>query len=65
MKNAPSVQKQMAPTHLIHQMMENFVTHSYEHEHIQSDDPGINEVEDDDTHFQTKILNILGQDGKC
>ena len=64
MKNAPSVQRQ-APTHLINQMMENFVTHSYEHENIQSDDPSINEVEDDDTHFQTKILNILGQDGKC
>jgi len=62
MKKAPSVSKDMAPAHLIHQMMEKYASHSYDHEGIQND-ARINEIEDDDTHFQTKILNILGQDG--
>jgi len=64
MKKAPNVSKDMAPKHLIYQMMEKYASHSYEHEGMLNDAAArINEVEDDENHFQTRILNILGQDG--
>lgn len=68
MKKAPNVSKDMAPKHLIYQMMEKYASHQYpEHEAGMFNDAAarINEVEEDDNHFQTRILNILGQDGKC
>ena len=65
MKNPPNVQKANVPKHLIRQMVEKYAPHSYEHQGIQNDAPArINEIEDDEDHFQTKVMNILGQDGK-
>ena len=65
MKKAPNVSKDMAPKHLIYQMMEKYASHSYQHEGLLNDAPiRSNEVDDDEDHFQTRILNILGQDGK-
>ena len=65
MKKAPNVSKDMAPKHLIYQMMEKYASHSYQHEGLLNDAPiRNNEVDDDEDHFQTRILNILGQDGK-
>ena len=64
MKKPPNVQRAKVPQHLIRQMWEKYAPHSYEHQGIQNDAPArINEIEDDEDHFQTKVMNILGQDG--
>ena len=51
MTKAPNVTQDMVPIHLIRQMMKKYAR-------IKR-----NEVEVDEDHFQTRILNIHGQDG--
>ena len=61
MKKPPSTTSQMAPTHLIRGMMEKCANHSYENERIQSDDPGINDRDENNSH--SEIINILSKNG--
>ena len=68
MKKPPSRTSQMAPTHLIYQMIFDnsikFANQSYEHDQIQSDDPGINYVDENNScNSHPKIINILRKDG--
>ena len=53
MTKAPNISMHdMPPIHLIRQMMKKYARTKRD------------EVEVDEDHFQTRILNILGQDGK-
>ena len=61
MKKPPSTTSQMAPTHLIRGLTEKCANHSYENERIQSDDPGINDMDENNSH--SEIINILSKNG--
>ena len=61
MKKPPSRTSQIAPTHLIRGMMEKCANHSNENDRIQSDDPGINDMDENNSH--PEIINILSKNG--
>ena len=66
LKEAPNVDVNSAPLHLINQMKKRFPENHRQHNGYMGDAPdGYHEYQDDeDSFFQTRLINILGQDGK-
>ena len=68
LKAPPNVNVDMVPKHMIAQMRNKY-RHDLEDSNvnIMSDDPNAGnyvEEEVDDFHFQTRLINVLAQDGK-
>ena len=75
MREPPNVNKSLIPEHMIRQLTKNFEPHersSYQDDqqnsNMMGDDPNVGgsyEVEEeDDFHFQTRLINVLAKNGK-
>ena len=72
MREPPNVTMDLIPQHMIRQLTKNFEPHENrfqdQNSNMMGDDPNVGgsyEIEEeDDFHFQTRLINVLAKNGK-